>query len=264
MKKKDAVVGLLLLLAIYGLTLGVFYSAAVTTMIFTPTKDSYAWESVPNANNGRSDNFEITSYDKPPYNMRGWIEFNTSQIPSDVWVLSAKLRLRLWHKTTNTPPQGDATGRIYGVYRVTQRWGENTVTWANQPNYTESHYASASVPTEQGGWYGPIVWMEWDVTDIVGDWQHGMPNYGFVVRDTQENESTFYSTQFFTHDQVPNSGYFPRLVVTYVHPTVIYALLAWTGVGTTLVLLWLRFRKYNVHLRTTSTKAITCTRPSGP
>lgn len=241
--KKDAVMALIFLIAIYGVTVGMVYATAVTTVTLNPTMDSYAWESVPDANNGRSDNFEITSYDKPPYNMRGWIEFNTSRIPSDVWVLSAQLRLRLWHKTTNDPPQGDTTGRIYGVYRATQAWGENTVTWANQPNYTESHYASTPVPAEQGGWYGPIVWMDWDVTDIMRDWQQGIPNYGFVVRDTQENAATFYSTQFFTHDQVPNSGYFPMLVVTYIHPAAIYALIVGIAVGTTLVAIWLRYRK---------------------
>lgn len=241
--KKRAIMALILLVAIYGVPLVTLYATAIRTVTLYPTKDSYAWQSVPDANNGRSDNFEITSYDKPPYNMRGWIEFNTSRIPSDVWVLSAQLRLRLWHKTTNDPPQGDATGRIYGVYRAVQPWGENTVTWTKQPNYTETHYASAPVPVEQGGWYGPLVWMDWDVTDIVRDWQQGTPNYGLVVRDTQENASTFYSTQFFTHDQVPDQGYFPRLVVTYIYPAAIYALIVVTAVGTSLVTIWLKYRK---------------------
>ena len=60
------------------------------------------------------------------------------------------------------------------------------------------------------------MYMNWDVTDIVRDWESGTNNYGFLVRDTQENSPTLYSTQFFTHDQVPNQTYYPRLIVTYI------------------------------------------------
>jgi hypothetical protein len=60
--------------------------------------------------------------------------------------------------------------------------------------------------------------MDWDITDIMRDWQSGTSNYGLVVKDTQESASTFYTTQFFTNSQVPNENYYPRLVVTYVFP----------------------------------------------
>ena len=194
----------------------------VRTVELYPSKDSYSWQSVPDANNGKSDNFEITSY--VGHNMRGWIEFSTSKIPTDGWIVSARLRLRLWQRTVDSPPYGDASGRRYGVYRITQPWGEMTVNWANQPAYTEDHHATAQVPAEQGGWFGPVVWMDWDVTDLMKDWQHGVPNYGLLVRDTQEDEPTrLYSTQFFSHDQVPNEGYFPRLIITYLNPNVLYA-----------------------------------------
>jgi hypothetical protein len=220
------------------MTAGAFYSAAVTTVTLYPSKDSYAWESVPNANNGKSDNFEITSYQS--HNMRGWIEFNTSRIPSDAWIISAKLRLRLWQKTTNNPPYGDSTGRIYGVYRVTESWGEMTVTWAHQPEYTDLHDSTSAIPAEQGGWFGPIVWMDWGITGIVTDWQQGIPNYGLVVRDAQENATELYSTQFFTHDQVPNEGYFPRLIVTYTHPVYVYFFAILIAIETALLVIWIR------------------------
>jgi hypothetical protein len=113
---------------------------------------------------------------------------------------------------------GDSTGRIYGAYRITQPWTEDGVNWANQPNYTELHHALASVPPGEGGWFGPLLWMVWDTTDIVRDWQSGAPNYGLVVRDTQEYSPIFYTTQFFTHDQVPSQTFYPRLVVTYIYP----------------------------------------------
>ncbi len=212
---------LILTILVYSATAAIFWATSTSTIMIYPDKDSYSWESVPLANNGHSDNFEITSYNQPPYNMRGWIEFNTSSIPADAWVISAKLRLRVWHISTPEDPfpnTGDSTGRIFGVYRLSEPWAETGVNWVNQPSYTEEHHATAPVPSGQGGWNGPLLWMEWDITDIVKDWHSGIGNDGLVVRDTQENASTFYTTQFFTHDQVPNESYYPRMVVTYVFP----------------------------------------------
>jgi hypothetical protein len=62
---------------------------------------------------------------------------------------------------------------------------------------------------------------------MVKDWQSdALPNYGIVVKDTQENASLLYSTQFFTIHQVPDQTYYPRLVVTYLYPNETYALIA--------------------------------------
>jgi hypothetical protein len=199
---------LLLALALYGLTVAVFWVTSVRTLTLYAVKDSYGWESFPNANNGGSDNFAITSSTSGAKNMRGWLEFNTTKIPTDDWIMNAKVRLRVWHKTTDDQnsqePTTDSTGRVYGVYRITQPWGEYNVTWGNQPNYTEDHHATTAVPPGQGGWEGPLLYMDWDITDIVKDWLSGAPNYGVMVRDTQENAPIYVSTQFFTHDKVPN------------------------------------------------------------
>jgi hypothetical protein len=213
--------------AIYAVTLAAFWFSAVRTLVVFPDKHNYAWQVNPLANNGYSDNFEIASYDKPPYNMRGWIHFNISLIPSDAWVITATFRLRLWHKTTVDPAQnmGDPTGRTYGAYRLTQPWIQSQANWANQPNYTDLHHARSQVPAEQGGWNGPLVWMDWNIRDIMNDWRsNATSNCGLVVKDMQEYASVFYSTQFFTNDQVPNSTYYPRLIVTYVLPWALLAL----------------------------------------
>jgi hypothetical protein len=155
------------------------------------------------------------------------MRFNLSAMPSDAWIVTAKLRLRIWHKTTDDSKQGiaDSTGRIYGVYRVTQPWAEYNITWTNQPEYTEDHYATAAVPPGQGGWNGPVLWMEWDLADLVKDWRSGAGNYGILVRDTQENATILYSTQFFTHDKVTVDKY-PRLVVSFVTPQAVALLSA--------------------------------------
>ncbi len=211
----------ILVVVTYGVTVTAFWMTSPKSLTIYPSMDSYSWQSIPHANNGGSNNFEITSASQElNKNMRGWLAFNISAIPSGIWVINAELRLRIWHKTTSEPSEliGDSTGRIYAVYRLTQPWTEYGITWANQPAYTEEHHTTAAVPPGQGGWEGPILWMEWDIPDIVKDWLSGAGNYGVLVRDMQENSTILYSTQFFTRDQVPNSGYYPRLIVTYVTP----------------------------------------------
>jgi len=208
----------LLILIIVVSTAGVFWVTSFKTTTIYPDKHSYSWQCFPLANNGFSNNFEITSYYKCPFNMRGWIEFNISSIPSDAWIISAQLRLRLWTKGDPSLGTTDSTGRIYGVYRLTKPWTQRGINWANQPNFTDEHHATAPVPPGEGGWYGPLLWMNWDITDIMKDWRSGVSNYGLVVKDTHEYATNFYTTQFFTNDQVPNENYYPRLVVTYVSP----------------------------------------------
>ena len=235
----------LLIVVIYGGTFGIFWAAAIHTISLYPVAQSYSWEIVPLANNGGSDNFEITSWHNG-HNMRGWIAFNVSSIPQRAWIISATLRLRLWVKTTSAdgPQLGDPTGRLYGAYALTGPWKNWEINWVNQPNWTTNHSATSPVPSGQGGWYGPFIWMDWDVTNMVKDWQSGVPNYGVVVKDTQENASLLYSTQFFTIHQTPNQTYYPRLLVTYLYPEEVYGSITLVIVETALIsLLLIRARQ---------------------
>ena len=220
-------IAILLIVLIYGGSFGIFWITSVHTLTLYPIAQSYSWQIVPLANNGGSDNFEITSW-RNGHNMRGWIEFNSSSVPQQVWIMSATLSLRLWQKTTpqtqlsdqlgNQSQLGDPTGRIYGVFALSSPWTDEGINWANQPNWTDYHHAESSVPPGQGGWNGPLIYMNWDLTAMVKDWQSGVQNNGIVVRDTQENASLLYSTQFFTIHQTPNRSYYPRLIVTYLYP----------------------------------------------
>jgi len=79
---------------------------------------------------------------------------------------------------------------------------------------------------------------------MVKDWQSGgLPNYGFVVKDTQENASLLYSTQFFTIHQVPDQTYYPRLVIMYVYPDEVYGMLVVIVAETATITLLLRRNK---------------------
>jgi hypothetical protein len=242
----------LLILGLIIATVVGFWATSVATLTLFPTMDNYAWQSVPYANNGHSDNFQITSATVDPKNMRGWVAFDVKSIPSDVLVVRADFRLRVWSRSENDSSKGfgDSIGRVYGVYRVTQPWNETGENWANQPSYTEEHFASSKVPAGDTGWNGPLLFMDWDVTAILHDWQAGSSNYGFVVRDTQENSTILYSTQFFTHDQVPNQSYYPRLMVTYIPSQSLAALVGILLVEGLAAALIFRVRKKQVKNRT--------------
>ena len=238
---------ILLIVVIYGATFGIFWTTLIHTLTLYPIAQSYSWQIVPLANNGGSDNFEITSW-RDGHNMRGWIAFNVSSIPQNAWILSATLRLRLWQKTTNGSELGDPTGRLYGVYALTQPWEDEGINWVNQPNWTVNHSATSPVPTGQGGWNGPLIWMNWDLTDMVKDWQSGVANYGVVVKDTQENASLLYSTQFFTIHQTPNRTYYPSLIVMYLYPEEVYGTVITIIVETALIsILLIRTRGASKH-----------------
>ena len=225
---------------IYGATIGMFGVTSVHTITLNPIAQSYSWEIVPLANNGGSNNFEITSW-HDGHNMRGWLAFNTTSIPQNAWILSAVLNLRLWVKTSSNQSElGDPTGRLYGVYALTGPWTDEGINWANQPSWTDQDSATSPVPPGEGGWYGPIIWMQWDLTSMIKDWESGaLTNDGVVVKDTQENASLLYSTQFFTIHQVPDQTYYPRLVITYLMPEEVYGLIVLLVAETGLILMFL-------------------------
>jgi hypothetical protein len=90
--------------------------------------------------------------------------------------------------------------------------------------------------------------MNWDIADMVKDWQSGVANYGVVVKDTQENASLLYSTQFFTIHQTPNRTYYPRLIVTYLYPEEVYGTIIIIIVETALIsMLLMRARRASKH-----------------
>ena len=240
---------ILLIAIIYGGTFGIFWLTSIHSLTLYPVAQSYSWEIVPLANNGGSNNFEIMSW-HDGHNMRGWIAFNVSSVPQRAWIVSATLNLRLWVKTSSNQSElGDPTGRLYGVYALTGPWTDEGINWANQPNWTTQDSATSPVPPGQGGWYGPLIWMQWDLTDMVRDWRSGaLPNYGFVVKDTEENASLLYSTQFFTIHQVPDQTYYPRLVVTYIYHDEAYGAVTLVIIETGLIyLLLIRARRTSKH-----------------
>lgn len=100
------------------------------------------------------------------------VKFDLSPVSSDVTVISATLNLYYYNWDANYP-----AGRNLNIYRITSRWGEDTVTWNTQPSYASQRTSNATVPSSYS-------WMAWNVTSDVQSFVAGeLDNYGWKITD---------------------------------------------------------------------------------
>jgi hypothetical protein len=137
---------------------------------------------------------------------RAYIQFNLDLLPEDVVITGARLGLVYWY-TSNS-----AAASI-GAYNVEEAWGEDTLTWNNQPAFATTIEDYANVPA--GVTDGFVYWY---ITDLVKGWWDGtLANYGVVLKDTDESTEEawkrFYSSDWTTAHQRP------ELTIIYYDPT---------------------------------------------
>ncbi len=132
-------------------------------------------------------------------NYRSFVRFDTSNIPAGASVNSATLTLCAVMVGSQ---------RTYEVRRVTQTWGEASVTWNNQPTAAAAATASATTPLTPGC-------MTWDVSADVQAWVNGTGNFGWRVNDRSEDGAKQSSTDFRTSEDTLAPGQLPKLEVTY-------------------------------------------------
>lgn len=141
----------------------------------------------------------------PATEVRGLVEFEGLAAISGATINSGYLDL--WIDTSN------ATDYDFGVYRITEAWGEATVTWQNQPAHVATPYDKIRVSGAPGGPY------TWNVKDLVQEWaSETYANYGFMVK--RVNMQYPSNWPYFCSGDNANSGYHPRLRVDYVPPAV--------------------------------------------
>lgn len=129
---------------------------------------------------------------------RSYIAFALPSDIDDTQIIEATLSLR---KYSGQAPNARA-------YRCESSWSSGTITWNNMPSYTVANISSESVPRSSGS-----SWYEMDVTDMVVYWlENPSKNYGFVVRDNQESDTTHW-TSFYSCDGT--SSRIPELHITY-------------------------------------------------
>jgi hypothetical protein len=132
---------------------------------------------------------------------RAYLKFD---VPADLGVDRAVLKLHQYHK--------EGPVHTLGVYRVTGPWDEGTGTyhagvveetaapgelcWMQQPSFDPVSIATFTSAT------AVPAWVEVDITSLVQQWQAGTPNYGLVIKTTNEHPTA--------SDPMAKSGFYTK------------------------------------------------------
>jgi hypothetical protein len=146
-------------------------------LTFCPTDDTFIDQPVgPDLPRGDYDYMIVENKyggDGSFYEIDVLIKFDVSSIPTNATISLVILKLYYYMWYANNP-----SGRDLYLYRITNNWNEETVTWNTQPSYTSQSSASSSVPLSTG------MWIEWDVTEDVQDFIDGLQvNCGWTTGD---------------------------------------------------------------------------------
>lgn len=181
-------------------------SVPVSTCTLTPAADTYADQGSAGSNFGTATTLHVRSAVTLlllQNNARSFTRFDLSScsIPTSARVLTAKVKLFL-----STAP---SASRTYQVRRLTQSWGETTLTWNNQPTAAGTATASAATGTTNN------VTTEWDVLADVGGFVAGTTtNHGWAIMDSAEGSGTAREGRFSSREHGTTSQR-PTLEITY-------------------------------------------------
>jgi hypothetical protein len=194
---------------------------ATLTVIQPSNADTSIMEDNPDGNSGDWP-FVAVSPHGPNNKVRVLIKFDLSSIPVGSTVNEAHLQLYYYSFGTDGNNPAD---RTLNVYRVTEDWDEMEATWnvrkAGIPwttpggYYDDTVFSSSIVPGEPGQW------MIWDVKSIVKAWiEGGQPNYGFIIRDLEEDENPLDTAiSFYSKEYLLDPDLQPTLEVEWLPPT---------------------------------------------
>jgi hypothetical protein len=171
------------------------------SLILQPSRDDARIEQTePEKNFGTLVELKVRS--KNNENKRTFIKFDLSSIPQNVTINQALLQLYLI----------DAPGssRVYEIYRVLENWEERSITWNNQPQNI------ATIPTDSISYGGSgvpkNVWLSWNVTsDVIYFYNNQNQNFGWLIKDSQENETTGREAVFRSNNYTADLSLRPKL-----------------------------------------------------
>lgn len=156
--------------------------------------------------------------------VRSYVKFNLPNI-SNGMITSAKVK---FYEFT-----GNTSNAYTDLYRVASNWTSSTIKWSNKPSYTGGYYERKTV--NHSGWY------EWNITSLASGWYSGsIPNYGFVLKDKDENGRfrRFYSSDNGSNKPVLTVNYSSKpaaptvsVYSTGVNKTTGYANISWGAVS---------------------------------
>ena len=174
-----------------------FRTTPENIMVFEPTDDATILQKEPNANSGSGGSISLRSISG--WKWDGLIKFNLSTVPSNVTIQYANLQAFYYDNKDGNP-----SGHQLNLYRNTNEWDEENVTWNTQPSYVTEPSSFALIPTAINNW------VVWNTTGDVHMFYHNATiNYGWRIIDTSGDNkiSRFYSKDY--------DEYHPFLIIGY-------------------------------------------------
>ena len=178
-----------------------------TLIIQPPTQDSYVEQSKPTLNHGGSTEIIVRQLDVDAQR-HGYIQFDLSQIPPGINIISADLEI---YVSSITDVNNDAYN--INVHRVVSSWDEGTITWNNASTWVSTLMGSASTTPKD-------VWQTFSLSTAEFVAMQSS-NYGVILKYNFENAYTSNDSMFYVSKE--ESAFFtrhPRLVVKYTGSTI--------------------------------------------
>ncbi len=141
-----------------------------------------------------------------PWTHRSMVEFDLSNLPSNITILDAKLNLYAYDgPETHSQTSGSNT---CWVERITSTWDEDGVRWSNQPTTTTANRVAIPATSDVTKDY------ELDVTNMVQDMADDpMNSFGFLLKLQNEN---FYRRMTFCTSDHADATKHPSLSISYM------------------------------------------------
>jgi len=151
------------------------------------------------------------TWSSDPGRRNSLIDFDLTGIPANATIVSASLSL--YHNPDNfIGPHSQLDGTNQSTLTlISESWGENTVTWDNQPNVNSSFKVTLPQSTS-----GTQDYLDIDVFGIVNEMHidplnaHGM----LMTMDSMEH----YRGLFFASSDHPDPTLHPKLLIEYTTP----------------------------------------------
>ena len=171
-------------------------------------KDSYIYSNYPDDNYGNINSVAI-GHIVTWGSFRAYFHFNLNDLPAGADIINATLKLYQYDYQVSF---GVLQGFEIGIYRINGLWEENSITWNTKPSYKSTPESTFSVTPDA------ITWLSWDITSLAQGWLNGsIPNYGVVLRDTDETTGNIF-IKCYSSDFTDNSSACPNLEIEYLIP----------------------------------------------
>jgi hypothetical protein len=167
-----------------------------------PSDDTYIDAGSPSSNYGTDNTFEVRPDNGA--DRRGLLKFDLSSIPANSTITSATLYLY---------EQGNKTGQITHIYRVTSSWNETAATWNSWSAPGGDFDSGLSYFSYLPDQNNCLLTME--ITNLVQTWvNETYNNYGLLLYSLGPNHIIPYSSK-----EDGTASRQPKLDIVYTVPT---------------------------------------------